>query len=325
VSASIRYDWSSAEILEIHNLPLLELIARAEAVHRAHQNPCDIQRASLLSIKTGACPENCTYCPQSAHWQKKTGLQRENLLSVNDVLIAAREAKTHGAQRFCMGAAWREVKDGPQFDSVLEMVRGVRALGMEACVTLGMLNEDQARRLADAGLTAYNHNIDTSPEFYPQIITTRTFQERLDTLDAVQEAGIEVCCGGIIGMGESVEDRAAMLQVLSNRNPHPQSVPINALVSVPGTPLENREPIDALEFVRLCATARIIMPKARVRLSAGRRNLSREAQILCFLVGANSIFYGEKLLTTSNNDAMDDDKLLNLLGARQAPFASAAE
>lgn len=311
----IRHDWSVNEILSIHNLPLLDLIRRAEEIHRQFHVPADIQRAALLSIKTGACPEDCAYCPQSAHWQKKTGLQRETLLSVNDVLVAAAEARANGADRFCMGAAWRQVKDGPEFNSVLAMVRGVRELGMEACVTLGMLTKDQANCLKEAGLTAYNHNIDTSPEFYSKIITTRNFQERLDTLKLVREAGIDVCCGGIIGMGESPHDRAAMLQVLAIQDPHPESVPINALVAVKGTPLEQREPIDPLEFVRMCATARIVMPQARVRLSAGRRSLSREAQILCFLVGANSIFYGEKLLTTSNNDAADDDDMLTQLGA----------
>ena len=305
----IRHDWTVEEILAVHDLPLLELLHRAQEVHRRHHDPADIQRASLLSIKTGGCPEDCAYCPQSAHW-KEAGVAREKLMPVAEVLASAAEARAAGADRFCMGAAWRQVKNGPQFDAVLEMVRGVRALGMEACVTLGMLTDAQAARLAEAGLTAYNHNLDSGPDFYGEIITTRTYDDRLNTLRAVRDAGIEICCGGIIGMGESVRDRAAMLQVLASQDPHPESVPINALVPVAGTPLADRPPIDPLEMVRMCATARIVMPRARVRLSAGRRALSREAQILCFLAGANSLFYGEKLLTTANNEADEDDALL---------------
>jgi len=310
----LRYDWSVAEIRAIHDTPLLDLVHRAAEVHRAHNDPSDIQRASLLSIKTGGCPEDCAYCPQSAH-HKEAGLPRERLLAVDAVLKEAAAAREAGAHRFCMGAAWRQPKDGPEFDAVLSMVRGVRAMGMEACVTLGMLSPSQAERLAEAGLTAYNHNLDTGPDFYGDIISTRTYEDRLKTLENVREAGIGVCCGGIVGMGEGVTDRAAMLQVLANHAPHPESVPINALVAVPGTPLADRPPIDPLDFVRMCATARIVMPKARVRLSAGRKGLTREAQVLCFLAGANSIFYGERLLTTANNGEDEDAKLLCAIGA----------
>jgi biotin synthase len=278
-----------------------------------------VQLASLLSIKTGACPEDCKYCAQSAHYAKTTGLKRETLLDVGEVLAKAERAKDSGATRFCMGAAWREVKDGEAFDSVIAMVKGVRALGMESCVTLGMLTEPQARRLAEAGLTAYNHNLDTSPEFYGEIVTTRTYQDRLETIERVRAAGIEVCCGGIIGMGETVADRARLLETLANLDPHPDSVPINALVAVPGTPLEGLPPVDPLDLVRMVAAARIMMPLSRVRLSAGRRELSKEAQILCFLAGANSIFYGDKLLTTANNDAADDIALIEEAGLSVQP------
>jgi biotin synthase len=312
----IRHDWSCVEVLVLLELPLLDLVDRAREVHRRYHADGEVQLASLLSIKTGACPEDCKYCPQSAHYAKSTGVRRETLLDLDDVLAKARLAKEAGATRFCMGAAWREVKDGPAFDSVIEMVRGVRALNMEACVTLGMLTAAQARRLAEAGLTAYNHNLDTSPEFYREIITTRTYQDRLDTLAYVRQAGIQVCCGGIIGMGESIEDRARLLETLANLDPHPESVPINALVAVPGTPLEDRPPIDPLDLVRMVAAARILMPASHVRLSAGRRALSREAQILCFLAGANSIFYGDKLLTTANNDTADDLALIEEAGVR---------
>jgi biotin synthase len=315
----IRHDWGCQEVLALLTLPLLDLVDQARDVHRHFHADGEVQLASLLSIKTGACPEDCKYCPQSAHYAKSTGLKGETLLDVDDVLAKARLAKEAGAARFCMGAAWREVKDGTAFDSVIDMVRGVRALDMEACVTLGMLTEAQARRLADAGLTAYNHNLDTSPEFYGEIITTRTYQDRLDTLSHVRGAGIQVCCGGIIGMGESVEDRARLLETLANLDPHPESVPINALVAVPGTPLEDRPPIDPIDLVRMVATARILMPESRVRLSAGRRALTREAQILCFLAGANSIFYGDKLLTTTNNDTADDLALIEEAGLKVKP------
>jgi biotin synthase len=317
--AAARHDWQTFEIVELLKAPLLDLLDEARAVHQRYHADGQVQLASLLSIKTGACPEDCKYCPQSAHYAKKTGLEREALLDVEDVLAKARLAKEAGATRFCMGAAWREVKDGPAFDSVLEMVRGVRALDMEACVTLGMLSETQAARLADAGLTAYNHNLDTSPEFYREIITTRTYQDRLDTLAHVRRAGMQICCGGIIGMGETTEDRARLLQELATLDPHPESVPINALVPVPGTPLEDQPPVDPLDLVRMVATARILMPTSFVRLSAGRSALTREAQILCFLAGANSIFYGDKLLTTANNDVDDDLALIEEAGLRIKP------
>ena len=310
-----RHDWSVDEIVAIHDMPLLDLIAEANQVHRAHHDPSDVQRASLLSIKTGGCPEDCAYCPQSAH-HKEVKLDRVDLMDADAVLALASRAKTAGADRFCMGAAWRGVRDGKEFDAVLKMVEGVRALGMEACVTLGMLNAAQAGRLKQAGLTAYNHNLDTGPDFYDRIISTRTYRDRLDTLHAVRGAGIEMCCGGIIGMGEGVRDRAAMLQVLTGFDPHPESVPINALVPVAGTPLEARGAVEPLELVRMIATARIVLPKARVRLSAGRSSLSREAQVLCMTAGANSIFYGETLLTTPNAEVNEDDALFAALAAR---------
>jgi biotin synthase len=319
-SPETRHDWGTEEVVGLLNLPLLDLVDRARAVHRRHHRDGAVQLASLLSIKTGACPEDCKYCAQSAHYAKSTGLKRETLLDLNDVLDKARRAKDAGASRFCMGAAWREVKDGPAFDSVVAMVKGVRALGMEACVTLGMLTQSQADRLAEAGLTAYNHNLDTSPEFYGEIVTTRTYQDRLETLARVRKAGIEVCCGGIIGMGETLADRARLLQTLANLEPQPESVPINALVAVPGTPLADRPPVDPLDLVRMVAAARIMMPLSRVRLSAGRRELSREAQILCFLAGANSIFYGDKLLTAANNDAGDDLALIEQAGLSVEPL-----
>ncbi|MEM7191246.1 MAG: biotin synthase BioB [Pseudomonadota bacterium] len=318
-----RHDWQTAEIVALLNAPLFELLDAARAIHRTYHADGEVQLASLLSIKTGACPEDCKYCPQSAHYAKKTGLARETLLDVDDVLSKARLAKEAGASRFCMGAAWRQVKDGPEFDKVLDMVRGVRALEMEACVTLGMVTKDQAGRLAEAGLTAYNHNLDTSPEFYKEIITTRTYDDRLETIANVREVGVQVCTGGIIGMGESIEDRARLLQELATLDPHPESVPINALVPVPGTPLENQAKVEPLELVRMVATARILMPQTFVRLSAGREALNREAQILCFMAGANSIFYGEKLLTTANNDAADDRALIEEAGLKiKAPSAS---
>jgi biotin synthase len=318
--AETRHDWTTREVLDLLTRPLLDLVETARAVHRRYHADGEMQLASLLSIKTGACSEDCKYCAQSAHYAKTTGLKREKLLDIEDVLKKAKIAKDAGASRFCMGAAWREVKDGKDFDSVLDMVRGVRALGMEACVTLGMLTQSQADRLAEAGLTAYNHNLDTSPEFYGEIITTRTYQDRLDTLARVRKAGIEVCCGGIIGMGERIEDRARLLETLANLDPHPDSVPINALAAIPGTPLGDQPPVDPLDLVRMVAAARIMMPLSRVRLSAGRRSLSKEAQILCFLAGANSIFYGDKLLTTANNDVADDLALLEEAGfSIQAP------
>jgi biotin synthase len=310
----IRHDWTIAEIRAIHDLPLPQLMLRAQTVHQQNHQPEEVQLCSLLSVKTGGCPEDCSYCPQSSKYDTEVGVER--MLNKDQVLSAAATARSAGATRFCMGAAWREVKDGPAFDSVIEMIKGVRGMGMEACVTLGMLNEDQARRLADAGLSAYNHNLDTSKEFYGSIIKTRTFEDRLRTLGNVRRAGITVCSGGIIGMGETVGDRCGMLMTLANLDPHPESVPVNALVAVEGTPLENRPPVEPLELVRMIATARILMPASRVRLSAGRDTMSKEAQLLCMLAGANSIFYGEKLLTTGNPDVSADQALLREAGMR---------
>jgi biotin synthase len=311
----LRHDWTLDEIVAIHDAPLLELVARANAAHARFFQPGDIQKAVLMSIKTGGCPENCSYCSQSAH-HREVKLDRIDLLSPEDVLAAAKTAKEAGADRFCMGAAWRSAPKDKRFDSVVEMVRGVRGLGMEACVTLGMITPDQAERLVEAGLTAYNHNLDTGPEFYGDVVTTRSYEDRLDTLKAVRGAGLEMCCGGIIGMGESVRDRAGMLQVLAGFDPHPESVPINALVAIEGTPLAERPPVDSLDLVRMVATTRIVMPKSRVRLSAGRSTLSREAQILCLVAGANSIFYGDKLLTAPNACESADAALFEALAAR---------
>jgi biotin synthase len=312
--ADIRYNWTVAEILDLLQQPLLELVYRAQTLHQQYSDR-QIQLATLLSVKTGGCAENCAYCPQSAHYD--TTVEKQPMLAVEAVLAAAQNAKALGADRFCMGWAWREIRDGKDFDQMLEMVQGVRHLGMEACVTAGMLNPSQAQRLAAAGLTAYNHNLDTSPENYGNIISTRTYDDRLQTLGHVRDAGVQVCCGGIIGMGETWDDRAQMLHVLATMNPHPESVPINALVAVAGTPLADQPPIDPLELVRMCAAARILMPQARVRLSAGRSRLSDEAQVLCFLAGANSIFYGDKLLTTANPDQSCDRVLLQKIGVNQ--------
>jgi biotin synthase len=275
-----------------------------------------VQRCTLLSIKTGGCPEDCGYCPQSAHYA--TGVPREELLRPETVLAAARQARDAGSTRFCMGAAWREVRDGAAFDDVLAMVEQVAALGLEVCTTLGMLTAEQARRLKAAGLTAYNHNLDTSAEFYPNIITTRTYQDRLETLRHVQEAGLSACCGGIVGMGESARDRCALLAQLGRLDPHPESLPVNLLVRIPGTPLQDAPELDPLELVRTVACARLVAPRARVRLSAGRLSLSDEAQALCFLAGANSIFSGEKLLTSPNPEVDDDQRLFERLGVRAA-------
>jgi len=309
----VRNDWTKEEARALHDLPLTDLLFRAQEVHRATQ-PCDaVQLCSLLSIKTGACQEDCSYCPQSSKYD--TGVEAERLMDVDAVLAKAQEAKEAGASRFCMGAAWRSPKKGSrQFKQVLEMVSGVRALGLEACATLGMLDDEQTQELKDAGLTAYNHNLDTSEEYYGEIITTRTYKDRLDTIARVASAGISVCAGGIIGMGESIDDRVGMLVTLANLSPQPESVPVNALVAVPGTPLDSQKPVDSLELVRMCATARILMPGARVRLSAGRASLSREAQLLCFLAGANSVFFGDKLLTTGNPDHDSDLALLRDAG-----------
>ena len=318
-----RHELTIQEIRAIHDLPIPELIWRAQQIHREHHPAGEVQLCSLLSVKTGGCPEDCSYCTQSSRYD--TGLEKQRMMKPPEVLEAATRAREAGATRFCMGAAWREVKDGPAFEDVLEMVRGVRALGMEACCTLGMLNESQAQRLADAGLTAYNHNLDTSREFYKSIITTRTYDDRLRTIDNVRKAGITVCSGGIIGMGESLDDRCGMLMTLANLDPQPESVPVNALATMPDgvrTALSDRPRIDPLELVRMIATARILIPKARVRLSAGRDSLSREAQMLCFLAGANSVFYGEKLLTTGNPDVDADRALLRDAGLHAAPAPS---
>ena len=315
MAASIRHDWDLAEIEALLELPLVDLLWRAQQVHRdAHPDGYHVQLASLLSVKTGGCEEDCAYCPQSMHHSSDVTDQPELQLQVDGVLQQARSARDAGAHRFCMGWAWREIREGAPFEAMLAMVRGVRELGMEACVTAGMLTDSQAERLAQAGLTSYNHNLDTSPEHYDQIISTRTYQERLDTLQRARDAGLSLCCDGIIGMGESRRDRASLLQVLAGLNPHPESVPINGLVAVEGTPLEDQEPWEPLELVRMVAVARILMPEARVRLSAGREKLSQEAQILCLLAGADSIFYGDSLLTTSNPAVQADQALLAAAG-----------
>jgi len=301
-----------AEFQAVYHLPLPELMVRAAEVHRTRRDPTDVQRCALLSIKTGGCPEDCGYCSQSAHY--KTPVAREPLMAVDEVKVKAREARDRGATRFCMGAAWRSPKDGPEFDAVLDMVREVRSLGMEACVTLGMLSADQAKRLKDAGLTAYNHNLDTSRRYYPEVITTRTYDDRLETLKHVSDAGISVCCGGIVGMGETVDDRLMMLVELANLATPPESVPINCLMPVAGTPLQMAPPVDSIDLVRLIATARIAFPTARVRLSAGRDRMSRELQVLCFLAGADSVFFGEKLLTAGNPDEDADAALFRSIG-----------
>ncbi|GIT93207.1 biotin synthase [Jannaschia pagri] len=315
LDVSDRKDASLADQAEaLLRSPLLTLLHRAAEVHRAHHDVEDIQKASLLSIKTGGCPEDCAYCPQSAH-HKEVGLQKEHFMAPDTVVEMAARAQAAGAERFCMGAAWRRVRDGAEFEAVLDMIRGVRALGMEACVTLGMLEQHQAQALADAGLTAYNHNLDTGPEFYAEIIGTRTYRDRLETLDHVRAAGVSICCGGIIGMGESLRDRADLLAVLAGFDPQPESVPINALIPVPGTPLGHLPRIRPMEMVRMVAAARILMPKARVRLSAGRDGFSVSDQILCFMAGANSIFYGDVLLTAPNSGLSLDDALFETLAA----------
>jgi biotin synthase len=300
------------EFQAVYHLPLPDLMFRAAEVHRAYRDYRDVQRCALLSIKTGGCPEDCGYCSQSAHYDSP--VEREPLMQVAEVREKAEAAKARGATRFCMGAAWRSPKDGPEFDRVLDMVRVVRSLDMEACVTLGMLSPSQAERLADAGLTAYNHNLDTSREHYGDVITTRTYDDRLNTLRTVAKAGISVCSGGIVGMGETEDDRLKMLVELANLATPPESVPINCLTPIPGTPLEDAEPVDSIELVRLIATARIAFPTARVRLSAGRDRMSRELQVLCFLAGADSVFFGEKLLTAGNPSADADASLFRAMG-----------
>ncbi len=307
----IRHDWALAEVEALFAQPFFDLLLEAHAVHRACHEPNTVQMSTLLSIKTGACPEDCAYCPQSVHYE--TGVGREVLMDVNTVREAARSAQAAGATRFCMGAAYRSPKP-KDLQAICAMVREVSALGLETCATLGMLTPQQAQALKEAGLDYYNHNLDTSEEFYGKIITTRTYRDRLDTLEAVRAAGLKVCCGGIIGMGESARDRAKLLLTLANLPEHPESVPINELVQVPGTPLEGAEPVDPFDFVRTIAVARILMPSSHVRLSAGRTRMSDEMQALCFLAGANSIFYGEKLLTTGNPDVEHDRRLLERLG-----------
>lgn len=308
----MKNDWSLQEIQEIYELPFPTLLHRAHEVHRANFSPLEIQRSTLLSIKTGGCPEDCGYCPQSAHHE--SAVKREALLPLQAVLDRAQEAKESGSTRFCMGAAWREVRDGLEFEKLLQIVRSVSSLGLEVCCTLGMLTKTQAEKLKEAGCFAYNHNLDTSPEYYGRIITTRTYQDRLKTIDYVRNAGMTVCCGGIVGMGESRRDRVGLLHQLSSLDPHPESVPVNMLVRVEGTPLADTPAFDPIEFVRVVATARIIMPKSMVRLSAGRTEMSEELQALCFFAGANSIFAGEKLLTTPNCREEEDVRLLNKLG-----------
>jgi biotin synthase len=307
----IRHDWTREEIGALFDLPFPELMFRAQTAHRQHFDPTEVQISTLLSIKTGGCPEDCAYCPQSARYD--TGVRAEKLMALETVLAEARAAKSAGASRFCMGAAWRSPKDR-ELDAVCEMVEAIKALGLETCATLGMLTAAQARRLKESGLDYYNHNLDTSPEFYGQIITTRVYQDRLETLDHVRAAGIHVCCGGIVGMGETRADRVGMIAALAGLPVHPESVPINMLVRVAGTPLGDEPMLDPLEFVRTVAVARITMPRAVVRLSAGREDMSEETQALCFLAGANSIFYGPKLLTTPNPERDRDRVLMEKLG-----------
>jgi biotin synthase len=312
----VRSDWTLDEVRTLHALPFADLVYRAQSAHRRHFDPNAVQVSTLLSIKTGACPEDCAYCPQSIRYD--TGLEREALMEVEDVIASARAARDAGATRFCMGAAWRSPKDR-DLDKVAAMVEGVAGLGLETCATLGMLTPGQARRLKAAGLDYYNHNLDTSESFYGEVITTRTYRDRLDTLAAVRAAGIHVCCGGILGMGETADDRIAFLHTLATLDPHPESVPINNLVQVAGTPLAGTAPLDPLEFVRIVALARVLMPRSHVRLSAGRGEMSDELQALCFLAGANSIFYGEKLLTTGNPDTRSDRALFERLGIQPEP------
>jgi biotin synthase len=315
--ATVRHDWQRAEILDLLALPFSDLMFQAQTVHRQFFNPNEVQVSTLCSIKTGACPEDCAYCPQSARYD--TGLEREKLMAVEKVIEEARAAKASGATRFCMGAAWRSPKNR-DMAYVTSMVQGVKSLGLETCMTLGMLDVEQAQTLADAGLDYYNHNLDTSPEFYGEIITTRTYQDRLDTLANVRSAGMKVCCGGIVGMGEEQTDRAGLLQQLANMPEHPESVPINMLVKVEGTPLEHEAELDPFDFIRTIAVARILMPQSHVRLSAGREQMNEQTQAMAFLAGANSIFYGEKLLTTANPEANKDMQLFARLGIKPEAY-----
>jgi biotin synthase len=312
MNAGCRNDWTLEEVQGVYNKPLLELIYEAATVHRKFNQTAEVQVCTLLSIKTGGCPEDCAYCPQAARYQTEVTVQA--LMQKDEVLSYARKAKEAGSTRFCMGAAWREVRSNKDFDRVLEMVKGVNELGMEVCCTLGMLNQEQASKLADAGLYAYNHNLDTSSDYYGEIISTRTYNDRLQTIEHVREAGISVCCGGIIGLGETHEDRIKMLHTLSSLPEHPESVPVNALVRIKGTPLQNQPKVDVWDLVRMIATARILMPKAMVRLSAGRTEMTVAEQALCFLAGANSIFAGDKLLTTPNPSFEEDNVMFSILG-----------
>ncbi len=307
-----RHNWTKQEILDIYNKPLMELLYEAATIHRKYHDPNTVQVSTLLSIKTGGCPEDCGYCPQAARYH--TAIEGNDLMTVQQVKAQALRAKSSGSSRVCMGAAWRNVKDGREFDQVLEMVRTINKLDMEVCCTLGMVTENQAKRLAEAGLYAYNHNLDTSEDYYKDVISTRAFKDRLKTIENVRKSNVTVCSGGIIGMGEQLEDRAGMLVALSALNPQPESVPINALVAVEGTPMENMEPIAIWDMIRMVATSRIVMPKTQVRLSAGRTGMSQEGQTLCFFAGANSIFAGDKLLTTPNPDVREDMELFKLLG-----------
>lgn len=308
---TLRYDWTNDEVVKLFELPFNDLLFQAASVHRAHFNPNEVQVSTLLSIKTGACPEDCKYCPQSGHYN--TGLEKEKLMEVQKVVDQAKAAKAAGASRFCMGAAYRSPTE-KDFPYILEMVKNVKELGLETCMTLGMLEDNQAKDLANAGLDYYNHNLDTSPEYYGEIITTRTYADRLETLQNVRDAGMKVCSGGILGMGEGVEDRAGLFIQLANMNPHPESVPVNMLVKVEGTPFEVNEDLDPIDFIRAVAVARIMMPTSHVRLSAGREEMSEEMQAMAFFAGANSIFYGEKLLTTANPEANRDKALFQKLG-----------
>lgn len=321
---AIKHYWTKEEILAIYNKPFMELLYEAATVHRKHHDPNTVQVSTLLSIKTGGCPEDCGYCPQAARYH--TDIEDNGLMSVNQVKAQALRAKSAGSSRVCMGAAWRNVKDGPEFDNVLEMVRTINKLDMEVCCTLGMLTENQAKRLEEAGLYAYNHNLDTSEEYYKEVISTRGYEDRLETLGNVRKTNVTVCSGGIIGMGESEEDRAGMLVALARLNPQPESVPINALVPVEGTPMEEQEPVPIWDMVRMVATTRIVMPETQVRLSAGRTNMSREGQAMCFFAGANSIFAGDKLLTTPNPDVSEDMVMFKELGLNvQKPFEKHAQ
>lgn len=319
-----RHNWTKEEILEIYNKPFMELLYEAATVHRQYHDPNTVQVSTLLSIKTGGCPEDCGYCPQAARYH--TNVEGNDLMSVHQVKAQALRAKASGSSRVCMGAAWRNVKDGPEFDQVLEMVRTINKLDMEVCCTLGMVTENQAKRLAEAGLYAYNHNLDTSEEYYKEVISTRGYEDRLQTIENVRKTNVTVCSGGIIGMGESIEDRAGMLVALSTLNPQPESVPINALVAVDGTPMEDQKPVEIWEMVRMVATTRIVMPQTQVRLSAGRTGMSREGQAMCFFAGANSIFAGDKLLTTPNPDVNEDMEMFRQLGLNpQKAFVKAPQ